>query len=73
MVSLELNDDQVNLLRALLAKKIKGTQWVLENKDPKNPEMLQRNIEIQQSILDMLPQEEKAEPAEEAKAEEKPE
>jgi hypothetical protein len=66
MASIELNDEQAGLLRTLLSRKIEGTKWVLENKNPKDPAKLQKNIEIQQSILDMLPEEKKEEPKEQA-------
>jgi hypothetical protein len=54
MVTIELNDEEVAILKGLLTKKIEGTKWVIENKSPKNADKLQQNMDTQQKILDKL-------------------
>jgi len=54
MVAIELTDEQAELLKVMIAKKIEGTKWVLENKAPKNADKLQKNIGVQQDILKKL-------------------
>lgn len=54
MKTLELEDQQVEALIKLVERKIEGNRWVLDNKDPNNPDKLKKNIEKLKSILEKL-------------------
>lgn len=56
-----LSEEQKKEIVRILEAKIKATNWVIENKDPKNPDALKSNVTLQESIVKLLKPEEKNE------------
>lgn len=50
----KLEDNEIELLKSLLGKKIENIEWVIEHKQPENLDSLEAKKELMQKILGKL-------------------
>jgi len=53
-MKIELNEHEAEVLSKILARNIKKTEWVLENKEPKNIAVLEENIKLMEKVCSLL-------------------
>jgi len=53
-MKIEINDEEKQIIEKLVAEKMKKTDWILQNKDADNPNLLAKRMTIYEGILNKL-------------------